>query len=293
MQVFSDLLTLYIAIAVTYVAARVWRYATSRTPVAQPELRTHTKALENAVREANNSHDLSAKLSHIQVAIKAAKNITRLLPAGVDIQEQTAALEKMRTALANEALRDGINKLSVKLCAEAEGQQRVKLGRQILALLAHEKKNRSADPELIAHYERTMQQYLETQLQAVTVECDSVDHDNSDYISDMNAVPENVHFFYGANTGELTCGQTVFDILFKINGCQVRPDDLTHDLGKSVLRTIQDSIEKRAGAIRCPEHGSAPRIVVSGHCLGDLSWEAPGCCPQLLDVVKQKLNNYH
>lgn len=79
------------------------------------------------------------------------------------------------------------------------------------------------------------------------------------------------------------------DISFEINGWRVDPDKLSHALGQSVLRTIRKSINERVGSVRCPEHGSAPKIIVKGSRLGDLSWEVSGCCHKLTDVVKQKL----
>lgn len=81
----------------------------------------------------------------------------------------------------------------------------------------------------------------------------------------------------------------MIDVLFEINGWPVNPDTLSHALGKSVLRTIRMSMRRRLHVMRCPDHGSAPTIVVRGSCLGDLSWEVSGCCHKLSDAVRKQL----
>ncbi|MDX1488535.1 MAG: hypothetical protein R3268_10060, partial [Acidiferrobacterales bacterium] len=60
---------------------------------------------------------------------------------------------------------------------------------------------------------------------------------------------------------------------------------------KSLLRTIRHSVRKRANTVRCPRHGSAGWIVVTGTSLSDLSWQAPGCCPALQAALKKKLRS--
>ncbi len=85
------------------------------------------------------------------------------------------------------------------------------------------------------------------------------------------------------------CGQEAFEIAFALNGQPVNPDHMAHALGKSVLGAIRESVHRRAAAVRCPEHGSAAKLLVSGTSLGDLSWEAPGSCPALLAALKSTL----
>jgi hypothetical protein len=79
------------------------------------------------------------------------------------------------------------------------------------------------------------------------------------------------------------------DISFEIAGWEVDPDKLGHALGRSVLRTIRKSISNRVGYVRCPEHGSTPKIIIKGPCLADLSWEIFGCCRRLTEAVEEKL----
>jgi hypothetical protein len=90
---------------------------------------------------------------------------------------------------------------------------------------------------------------------------------------------------------DCNCGQDVFHLSFEINGRAVDPDGLEHALGKSVLTTIRRSIHRRVGALRCPTHGSAAKLLISGNSLGNLTWEARGCCPALVALIKKKLAN--
>jgi hypothetical protein len=87
------------------------------------------------------------------------------------------------------------------------------------------------------------------------------------------------------------CGNGTFQILFEINGMTVDPGKLKHIVGKTLLKTIYQSVKRRAGRVRCPQHGSAPRIVVTGKSLGNLSWQAPGCCATMQALLKQTLQN--
>lgn len=305
MHILSDLFVLYMAIAVTYIAAWIWRYIMSRAPLPESHLRAQMQALETTVRTINESNDISVKLARIHVAIEIAKDIDCLLPADSDIREQTAQLEDMRTALSNDALRLKVNELSAKLRSETDGKQWQQLGQQLLTLLAKEKEKQLADPQLIVHYDITIQQYLEARQKARVVK--QVSDDTPEHIAQMlaahdsvmnllleNDIPASVRFFNPSDATERSeCGQAVFDLSFEINGYRVEPNDLTHELGRSVLQTIQRSVSKRVHSIRCPEHGSAPRIIVIGQSLGDLSWKVPGCCAKLRHMVKRKLQNCH
>jgi hypothetical protein len=91
--------------------------------------------------------------------------------------------------------------------------------------------------------------------------------------------------------GPAGCGHGAFELAFEINGITVDPGKLTHIVSKSLLKTIRHSLRKRASAVRCPHHGSAGRIVVTGSSLSDLSWQAPGCCPALQAALRKKLRN--
>jgi hypothetical protein len=85
------------------------------------------------------------------------------------------------------------------------------------------------------------------------------------------------------------CGNGTFEIRFEINGMTVDPSKLKHIVGKTLLKTIYKSVKRRASQVRCPQHGSAPKIVVTGKSLGNLSWQAPGCCATMQALLRQTL----
>ncbi len=88
-----------------------------------------------------------------------------------------------------------------------------------------------------------------------------------------------------------TCGHGAFEVSFEINGMAVDPGKLKHVVSKSLLRTIHHSMRKRASTVRCPHHGSAGWIVVTGSSLSDLSWQTRGCCPALEAELRKKLRS--
>ncbi len=103
------------------------------------------------------------------------------------------------------------------------------------------------------------------------------------------------HLGSGAAAGQAAdraaCGHGAFEVCFEINGMEIDPGKLKHIVSKSLLRTIHHSVRKRAGTVRCPDHGSAGRVVVTGSSLSDLSWHASGCCPALQAALRKKLRN--
>lgn len=293
MNIFYDLLTLFTAIAVTYVATRAWRYATFRNSVADTRLPQETEALKTAMRAVEESGDISHKLSRVEFALEKARGIHKTWPANEAVGQQITQLEDMRIALSNDALRIRINDLVKRFRAETLDDACARDGEAILGLLEEEAKKQMADPQLIAHYQTTMRRYLkaleEGKARGDIDETSATHHGLPDFSPD-NDLPEGVRFYECVRAVEKSvCGRPVFDITFEISGEQVDPQNLDHALGQSVLQTIKTSITRRVHSTRCPEHGTAAEIVVSGNSLGNLSWEAPRCCPKLLAAVKEKL----
>lgn len=81
----------------------------------------------------------------------------------------------------------------------------------------------------------------------------------------------------------------MIEIIFEINGRRVSPGNLQNALEKALLQSIQESIQKKVGAIRCPEHGQAPKVICKGRSLDNLSFEVSGCCQSVIDSVVAKL----
>ncbi len=82
----------------------------------------------------------------------------------------------------------------------------------------------------------------------------------------------------------------MLDISFEINGRKVRPNNIGDALEAAALTQVSDSIKRSVGAIRCREHHKAPKIVVKGRNLDNLSFEVSGCCDTLIEQVKKKLS---
>jgi hypothetical protein len=81
----------------------------------------------------------------------------------------------------------------------------------------------------------------------------------------------------------------MLEIIFEINGKRVDPDCLGNVLEQAILQSIKDYIQKKLGAIRCPEHGQAPKVICKGKSVKDLSFEVTGCCQKLIDIAKAQL----
>jgi hypothetical protein len=81
----------------------------------------------------------------------------------------------------------------------------------------------------------------------------------------------------------------MLDISFEINGRKVSPNNVGNVLERAILQSVSDSIKRNVGSLRCPEHSSAPKIVVKGRDLSNLSFEVSGCCQKLMDSVKARL----
>jgi hypothetical protein len=81
----------------------------------------------------------------------------------------------------------------------------------------------------------------------------------------------------------------MFDVSFEINGRKVRPNSTGDALEAAIMQSVSDSIKKSVGSVRCPEHGTAPKIVGKGRSLNNLSFEVSGCCQKLIDSVKARL----
>lgn len=77
-------------------------------------------------------------------------------------------------------------------------------------------------------------------------------------------------------------------IRFEIGGRQVDPNSIGDALMAAVLEEIRASIKERVGAIRDPETGEFPTVVIRGESLDNLTMSVEGS-PKLLGLVKQRL----
>lgn len=81
----------------------------------------------------------------------------------------------------------------------------------------------------------------------------------------------------------------MIDISFEINGRKVNPNSVADAFEKAILVGVTSSIKDSVGSVRCSMHGSSPRITCKGRDLNNLSFEVSGCCQQLIDTVRTRL----
>lgn len=81
----------------------------------------------------------------------------------------------------------------------------------------------------------------------------------------------------------------MIDIKFQIGGRPVNSKNTKGAIEGAILDSVQNSIKKSVGTVRCSEHGSSPIVLVNGRSLDNLSFEVSGCCEDLIEKVKEKL----
>jgi hypothetical protein len=79
-------------------------------------------------------------------------------------------------------------------------------------------------------------------------------------------------------------------IKFEFNGKPFDPRNFEEIMLKAVMEAVAEKLRQRIGAIRHPETGEFPTIVVSGTSLHDLSLRVEGS-PELLALVNKRLRN--
>ncbi len=301
MDILPDLMALCIAVVATYVAARVWRYLTSRPSAPQVDVRDRKQTLSNAIRAINEHDDIWVKLSQVQRAIEAAKDLDE-----PELPYKLPQLEEMRIALHNDALRFKLNKMLTSLRKAADNKYKLAIGQEMLGFLEDERKKQAADPRLIAHYATTIEEHVEQLEHAAMPTEELEDESYHNHVNEFldthsslldfsldNDIPEGVRFFDRTEiAASATCGQHELSVVFEIGSHTIDPGELDNAWGKALLQTIYQSVHRRVGEIRCPRHETAPGIVVRGNSLSELSWQTPGCCQQLRDAVGVKLHNH-
>lgn len=78
-------------------------------------------------------------------------------------------------------------------------------------------------------------------------------------------------------------------VTFKIDGKEVRPDQIADTLEKSIVKSITQNIVKELSSVYCSEHGRYPEVTVIGKTLDKLSFQIHGCCQDIIDRATNKL----
>lgn len=61
------------------------------------------------------------------------------------------------------------------------------------------------------------------------------------------------------------------------------------DLEKAVLKAAAESVTKTVRSMRCPTHGQGAKIIAKGRNVDNLNFQISGCCDELIEAVKAKL----
>lgn len=77
-------------------------------------------------------------------------------------------------------------------------------------------------------------------------------------------------------------------IKFTLNGRAIRPDDIADALMKAAVESVANQMRERLNAVRHPETGEFPTVVISGESLETLSFRVEGS-PELLALVRERL----
>lgn len=79
-------------------------------------------------------------------------------------------------------------------------------------------------------------------------------------------------------------------IRLEFNGKPLRPGDLEQAFLKAAMEAVGEHVKERIGAVRHPETGEFPTIVIMGDSLDNLSCKVEGS-PELLALVKERLGD--
>ena len=80
------------------------------------------------------------------------------------------------------------------------------------------------------------------------------------------------------------------DITWEINGRKVTASSFRNEIEKAIMKNVEENIIKRVGACRCKIHNQSPRIIAKGKSIDKLTFTISGCCDELINEVKRKIN---
>jgi len=81
----------------------------------------------------------------------------------------------------------------------------------------------------------------------------------------------------------------MIDIEFSIGGRKIRPNQIAGELERAMFMEVRDNIAKKLRSVRDPETGQAPKIVVKGRSLAELTFEVSGS-ESVIEEVKRRLS---
>ncbi|MCW8829329.1 MAG: hypothetical protein OQK94_09785 [Gammaproteobacteria bacterium] len=78
---------------------------------------------------------------------------------------------------------------------------------------------------------------------------------------------------------------------FLIGGEEINPETAEDPVQVDIMEQIMNNITVRMEGLVCPEHQQAPRFLCSGDSFDDLSIEVHGCCEQLVELTRQRMES--
>lgn len=90
------------------------------------------------------------------------------------------------------------------------------------------------------------------------------------------------------------------DVKFEVDGMQVLPTELEDEYLAEMLDytggQIRQQVHHKLDEVRCPEHGTSPRVIVTAQYATnvdqmELGYHVDSCCQKLLLRAVQALNN--
>jgi len=79
------------------------------------------------------------------------------------------------------------------------------------------------------------------------------------------------------------------EVKFTINSQEVIPEKLEDGLLAAVLQDIEKNVRRKAGKIRCAEHGEFASVTIIGPSPKQLRLHVEGCCDNLINQVSDAL----
>jgi len=71
------------------------------------------------------------------------------------------------------------------------------------------------------------------------------------------------------------------EIKLKVAGKEVAPDQFRNSLEAKVYEHLRQRIADKLSGVTCPEHGTAPHVVIEGDDMKSLKWKVFGCCEKV------------
>lgn len=75
----------------------------------------------------------------------------------------------------------------------------------------------------------------------------------------------------------------------KMNGRNIRPDQLAKELQKAAIQKGSDAIKRKVESVRCRKHRQLAKVVQRRLSPSGMNFDVSGCCEELVDEVRRRL----